>query len=96
MGTGTFSDQTVENQSIMRGPCAEGYHVPTSAEWRSAALALVVVDTTTECIDEDEDTGECYEYEEYNDYDYTALRTTLKIPYAGVRYTWGDLTAQGQ
>jgi hypothetical protein len=33
--TGTYQSQDIENQILMQGPCADGYHVPTYEEWKN-------------------------------------------------------------
>lgn len=30
---GYFTGQTAPDQALMMGPCAQGYHIPTHAEW---------------------------------------------------------------
>ncbi len=33
--TGAYQTQSIQNQILMQGPCANGYHVPTYEEWKN-------------------------------------------------------------
>lgn len=40
---GLYSDRSNDNKQLMQGPCAMGYHVPTTREW---ALSITSIDPT--------------------------------------------------
>lgn len=68
--TGTFL--SFGSPAAMRGPCAEGYHVPTQKEWCDAVIAVSPEDPT--CI-----------AKYYGGSNVNKFKDTLLLPLAGNR-----------
>lgn len=76
MNSGTFASQPAANQVAMAGPCAPGYHVPTTLEWASAAANITGFATGATVTDQTKR---------------DLFVATLKLPLAGYRvYTTGN------
>lgn len=68
---GTYATATSAQKAYMKGPCSEGYHVPTSQEWQSAINSITGHATGSTFTDATK---------------FNLLITKLKLPMQGKRW----------
>lgn len=74
---GTYATATAAQKAFMKGPCSEGYHVPTSVEWQSAVNSVTGYATGANVSDAAK---------------FNLFVSTLKLPMQGKRwYIYGTV-----